>query len=192
MKQMIEESHTSSKRLDLGGTDYFLIKAKGETQMTILDRILKLLNLERVKPTTAHVLAPTVANNGKFLQINQPGRPRNYQFICACKSGTYNYDGQSIHETYKCGSCKGEYNLVLALAGTLEVPAYELERRLDSLEITRSARQQSQQQRHQWTGDEPVRAEWGGPRDTAAREREAAFENGDPEMMGPGFSFPKR
>jgi hypothetical protein len=43
------------------------------------------------------------------------------------------------------------------------------------------------QQRQQWTGDEPVRAEWGGPRDAAAREREAAFENGDPGIMGPGF-----
>jgi hypothetical protein len=162
--------------------------------MSFLDRVLRTLKLERVKPesTALVIVQPAVANNGKFLQINQPGRPRNYQFICACKSGTYNYDGQSIHETYTCGACKGEYNLVLALAGTLEVPAYELERRLDSLEIKRSARKQSQQQRHQWTGDEPVRAEWGGPRNAAAREREAAFESGDPEMMGPGFSFPKR
>jgi hypothetical protein len=102
---------------------------------------------------TALVYVPTVANKGKFLQINEPGRPRNYRFVCACGSGAYNYNGKSIHETYKCACCKGEFNLVLALADTLEVPHRELERRLEDLDIVPYV-PRAPQRRHVAVGDD--------------------------------------
>jgi hypothetical protein len=159
--------------------------------MSVLEIVRKKLAAfiaPKSKSTTALVLVPAVANNGAFLQINQPGRARDYQFICACGSGTYNYNGNDIHGTYKCSACKREYNLVLALAGTLEVSHRELERRLDSLAIVPYVKP-APQPRVRAVGDEPVRDPWSGRRDDA---RERAFDNADPGMMGPGFSSPKR
>lgn len=145
----------------------------------------------RTAPTST-ALVPVHVSNGSWQQVRAAGSDivRLYRYTCKCLQWQELTPAEAKYQRErKCGGCGLRYNLLRDLALATDSTIAEYEYALATLPVHALAVQQQQGPKFVPVGDEPVRVEWSGPRDD---RRTAAFERGDPEMMGPGFTFPKR
>lgn len=145
----------------------------------------------RTAPTST-ALVPLYVHNGTFSRVVEHGSEivRFYNYHCNCGQDTpLTVSEARTTKTRRCG-CGKPFNLLRSLDlieadGRLKA---EYEYSLMQLPVKALA-VRAPQQRHVEVGNENVRVEWGGPVD---RTREAAFERGDPGLMGPSFSSARK
>jgi hypothetical protein len=157
--------------------------------MQLLRSLTMLIHKLTAPESTA--LVPVRIPNGKWQKVvSGSDIVRSYLYICACGQHQELTSAEAkSREVRKCG-CRKPYNLLRDLALAPESSISDYENALANLpERSLAVRAQQPPYKVVEVGNENVRVEWGGPRDDA---RTAAFASSDPEMMGPGFSFPKR
>jgi len=155
--------------------------------------VLKLL--DRFFPeSTSTALVPLYIHNGTFSKAVDQGSEivRFYNYHCACcgQDSPLTVSEARSTKMRHCG-CGQPYNLLLSLDLITGDGSLKAEYEYALMNLPNKALAIPQPKAPFIPVDFPNtnKVIWSGPRDD---RRTAAFEHSDPEMMGPGFTFPKR
>lgn len=141
-----------------------------------------------IAPKQSTALVPVHIPNGKWMQVIHGDVLKSYTYTCKCgQQQPLTVSEAKSPQIRKCG-CGKSYDLLSDIGLTPASSISDYENALANVPA-REIAVRAPQRRHVAVGDEPLRDPWSGRRDDA---RERAFDNSDPEMMGTGFSFPKR
>jgi len=144
--------------------------------MSIIERILKYLNLARVSSTEAIIHVPQLSGRWERV-IDENDAVLGFQFHCLCgQKNKYKPQEALVDQIHRC-ICGRDFNLKKSL--TLTGADTTLVKRSEPQRLIRTV------------GDENVPLYWSGKTDAAAAARDRAFASGDPADMGPGFGEPR-